>query len=923
MPAVAVVIFCVSLAAQVVAAAMALRLIASTRYRTGWILTAVALLLMAVRRVIAFVSMRSSGEVAHVSASEALALVISVMFVMAMVLMSRYFRRIAASEHALREVEQRRDAILRAMVTAAHRFLGAASWEHVLAEVQGHLGRAADVSRVYVFRNVVRADGTMHVSQMAEWCAAGIRPDVHSEQLQDVAWSEVSLPEWTERLSRGDVVMAEVNTLPEPLRTFFMMSEIKSLLLVPVLVQEQWWGFMGFDECRYTRKWSHVEVDALRTAAAVLGSAIAHARDAQRVADRELRYRTLFDLIPSGIVLEQLDGTIIDVNRAFCTCFGYTRSELIGRSVRMLVTTEMQDTVTANLARLAGGERLHSVVTNVRKDGRHVNVELREVCLTLPDGSRVIVAVVNDVTEHVRMTAALQQSEERFRLIFECCTLGIATMELETQRFMQANPAMCRMLGYTAQEMTQLTLRDVTYAEDVEKELEAGQRLRESGTSYFTMRKRYVRRDGSIFWGQLTASLVRDAAGNPRYGMGIVEDITERLAHEQELLRAQKLESLGVLAGGIAHDFNNILTVILGNASLAKQLAVVETEGGAEVVHEIEQAAIRARGLTQQLLTFSQGGAPVKHLASLREIITESALFVARGSSVSCVFDMADDLWAVEVDTAQISQVFQNIVLNAVQAMPTGGTVTIRADNVMWAGDQRIPAGNYVRVQVSDTGVGIPDAYVARIFDPYFTTKKSGSGLGLTTALSVVKRHGGQIDVQRNESGGTTFIVYIPAQASAEKPARVAHKLPARLRYSCHGRILVMDDETPVRTLMARALQEAGYEVAVAASGEEAVAQFKAAYEHPPRFDAVILDLTVRGGIGGVEVLQQLRCIDPQIKAIVSSGYSSDPIMAQYRHSGFDGMVPKPFRIEDLWAEVGRVLELPSTRGAREGSDQS
>jgi len=910
--AAAVVIFSLSIAAQVAAAALALCLIRITRYRIGWLLASCALLLMALRRVVAFAAGLRTDQMIHVTASEIIGLLISIVFVIAMVLMRSYFLRMAEYDHAVRELERRRDAILDAIAFAAQHFLRVPAWESVIGDVQARLGIAADVSRVYVFQNHLAPDGALHMRQCAEWCAPGIMPDIHDDEFQDMPWHVATLPAWPAALSGGHLVTVHVAALPEPLHSFFAASQIKSMLLVPIFVHNQWWGFIGFDECRAQRIWSQAETDALQTAAAVLGSAIAHARDAGLLADREVHYRTLFDFSPSGILLETATGTIVDVNHAFCTFFGYARAELIGKDVRMLVTPDKRAMVDTNLARLLAGERLYSVVSNLRKDGALVHMELRETCLTLPDGTRFILVVANDVSEHVRITEALRESEERFRLIFETCSLGIATMELESQRITQANPAFCRMLGYSAAELCQLTLRAITHPDDMDDELRAAKPLRQNSAAFFNVRKRYRRRDGSTFWAHVTASIARDAAGAPLYGIGIAEDITAHLAHEQELLRAQKLESLGVLAGGIAHDFNNILTVILGNASLARQLPAPDAEC-VPLLADIEQAAVRARGLTQQLLTFAKGGAPVKQRASLREILTESSLFVARGSSVACAFEIDEHLAPVEVDTAQISQVFQNLVINAVQAMPTGGTVTVRAENVALDDPQILPPGTYVRITIADTGMGIPEAHLTRIFDPYFTTKQVGSGLGLTTALSIVMRHGGRLEVQSHIGHGTACIVHLPALTSDHSiDVHVPAALTTPVVSATRGHVLVMDDELPVRTLLVRTLQESGYTVAAAANGDEALALFRAAHAHPPRFDVVILDLTVRGGMGGADVLTHLRQIDPGIKAIVSSGYSSDPIMADFRAAGFNGAVPKPFRIEDLATVLQRVMACPA-----------
>jgi signal transduction histidine kinase/CheY-like chemotaxis protein len=371
---------------------------------------------------------------------------------------------------------------------------------------------------------------------------------------------------------------------------------------------------------------------------------------------------------------------------------------------------------------------------------------------------------------------------------------------------------------------------------------------------------------------------------------------------EEDLLRSRKLESLGVLAGGIAHDFNNLLTAILGNITLALTVSEPDGEVNRRLV-EAEKASLRAQDLTQQLLTFSRGGAPVRKAASIGDLISETAGFALRGSNVRLDYAPEPGLWPAEVDPGQISQVINNLIINANQAMPAGGLVTIRTGNAVVQPDDPLPLlpGDYVTISVSDQGIGIPEDHLERIFDPYFTTKQKGSGLGLATVYSIVKRHDGHIDVVSRPGKGATFHIWLPAVRHAEPPAREHHEDLT----SGTGRILVMDDEPFVRDVIGAMLERLGYRPDFAEHGEEAIALYRESMAEESRYNAIIMDLTVPGGMGGVEAAQRLREIDPAVRLIVSSGYSNDPVMANFRDYGFVGVARKPFRIGDL----SRVLE--------------
>jgi len=390
---------------------------------------------------------------------------------------------------------------------------------------------------------------------------------------------------------------------------------------------------------------------------------------------------------------------------------------------------------------------------------------------------------------------------------------------------------------------------------------------------------------------------IRDRQSNVVGAVLVFRDITEQQHMLNEVLKAEKLESVGILAGGIAHDFNNILTAVAGNISLARM-----TAGNQDKVlkrlSDAEKAVSRARDLTQQLLTFSRGGAPVKKTTSIKELLSDWAGFALRGSNVKCVFRIPDDLWHAEIDQGQISQVFHNLIINADQAMPDGGRIYVSGENYVEKGENSsaLDRGHYVKISVRDEGVGVAPDHLQRIFDPYFTTKETGSGLGLATSYSTIKRHGGHIAVQSKVGLGTTFDVFLPASESRVATIPLVSDMPKKGR----GKILLMDDESMIRDLGSEMLRRLGYQVFTTRDGLEAITVYKKSKDCGEPFDAVIMDLTIPGGMGGKEALKELLDVDPGIKAIVSSGYSNDPIMGDFKKFGFAGVLSKPYSVKEM-----------------------
>ncbi|MEW5801367.1 MAG: AAA family ATPase [bacterium] len=489
------------------------------------------------------------------------------------------------------------------------------------------------------------------------------------------------------------------------------------------------------------------------------------------------------------------------------------------------------------------------------------------------------------------------------------------------------NQQTCESLGYSRDELLNMTMGDINPCHNQEKMAALLDGLGR-GTATFPCTHR--RKDGSTFPVEGRLSMI-EYRGR-KVILCLARDITVRKKIEDELQKIQKLESLGVLAGGIAHDFNNLLTTIIGNLSLVEFYAK-SGDNILEIVEEIKRASHQTKYLTQQLLTFSQGGEPIKKIVPITDLLKDTIHLALSGSQAKCELSLADDLWCANIDEGQINQVINNLVINAAQAMPEGGIIRVCAENVMVGadatvgpdmiigsrdnpdmiigsgnnGDNRaLKKGKYIEVSIKDQGVGIQKEHLHKIFDPFFTTKPKGSGLGLAITYSIIKKHGGHITVESEAGSGATFRVYLPA-AETETIKEAKDDAGEKI-FRGKGKVLCMDDQPSIRNMMGKMLARLGYEVEYAQDGAEAIELYKKKRETGESFDAVIMDLTIPGGMGGKEALKKLLAIDPNAKGIVSSGYNDDPIMSEYKEYGFCGAIAKPYGIKTLSEILHKVI---------------
>ncbi len=626
----------------------------------------------------------------------------------------------------------------------------------------------------------------------------------------------------------------------------------------------------------------------------------------------EQKYREMFDSPADAIfILDISTGKILDANRAVKDVYGYSREEMlrlktIDISSGIHPYTQQQ---ALKLIRKTVAEGPQTFEWRAkRKNGDLFWVEVGLKYTEIRD-EKYVIAVVRDV--EARKRAEKELLAEKERLAVTLASIGDGVIATDTSsRIVLINKVAAELTGWRRKEAIGRQATDVlrTVEEKTGKPCtDPVQRIMYTGgASGFAHRCVLEGRNGVQRIIAENGAPILDTEGRIIGIVLVFRDITERIRMEQEMLKNEKLRSVGLLAGGIAHDFNNILTTIMGNIDLAAHIVGRENRVF-PLLEEADKASLRAKDLTMQLLTFAKGGEPVRKTASIAKIIRESTEFVLHGSNIACRFQIPDDLWLVKIDTGQMSQVVQNLAINARQAMPEGGTIHVTCSNIADVTGENInglPDRKYIKIIFRDNGQGIPKKIIGSVFDPYFSTKKKGSGLGLAIVHSIISKHDGHIRVESKSGKGTTFTIYLPAvpgrEAKTTEPASGIEPVDMK--------ILVMDDEEMIRELTQGMLEHLGCEVVLASDGAEAIDLYRRLMDSGRPVDAVIMDLTIPGGMGGREAVQELLKIDPQARVIVSSGYSNDPVMADYAKYGFRAAVAKPFTLSELRKAIGLVL---------------
>jgi PAS domain S-box-containing protein len=689
---------------------------------------------------------------------------------------------------------------------------------------------------------------------------------------------------------------------------------------------------------------SPLTLEGKRIIAAVIRDISEQKQTEEALRMSEEKFRDLVENINDVIFSLDKDGTVTYTSPAIKKILGYKFDELVGKNFTEIVYPEDLNDIINRYYELLSGKLMPFEYRLIKKNGKPCWV--RTYSKPIMEGNKLkIFGLITDISKRKRAEDDLKRAyasleemvkertmelsetnknlrkeirdrrkaqdqvrrnEEEYMLIAKELNIvlhGITDLIVLCDKDMKivwANKAAAESIGKTPDELKGKHCNELWHNRNIAPEDCPIWNTLESGRENENIQKTP---DGSIW--EVRAYPLLDEHGTIRGAIEITRNVTESKILEEEMQKRQKLESLGTLAGGIAHDFNNILTVILGNISFAKMLLNTDDKVYTRL-NDVENASLKAKDLTSQLLTFSKGGSPLKKIIHLDRLLHDTAILALQYAEVKPEFSFPKDLWQVEVDESQIAQVVNNIINNAEQAMPQGGVITISSENIELENQKHIPmpSGKYVKVSITDTGQGIQKEHIQNIFDPFFTTKKQGYGLGLATSYSIIKKHGGYITADSRIGKGTTIVMYLPASSGQQSSS----KNEFEEMYMGKGNILFMDDEDFIRDLAENILTHLGYKVTFARNGQEALEEYKKAREKGTAFDAVILDLTIPGGMGGKDCIKKLKKMDPDVKAIVSSGYSDDPVVTNPQKYGFRAYIAKPYKIQTLSTVLNKTI---------------
>ena len=638
----------------------------------------------------------------------------------------------------------------------------------------------------------------------------------------------------------------------------------------------------------------------------------------RKLQENEAKLRVLLAAPDAMVIADAATGVIQQTNPAAELLLQRPASTIVGQHLTELQPPERIEQAARDFAHHAAGEAPCVATAVLRPDGTQVPVEVTIRSVSAND-RLLLLGVIRDVSDRRQTEDELRQNREFMQNVLDAVETGYVVVGQDLH-IISANNAYARLAGLPVSDLIGTHYLEAGNGKHRAAALceQCGVRSTlESGKPVASVHQhQHVR--GRAMDVETRSYPLMDASGKVASVIVTVTDITDRFRMDEQVRNAQKLESVGILAGGIAHDFNNLLAGILGSVSLAR-MTVAPGSKTDTLLQTAEDACSHATELSHRLLTFAKGGSPLKKATTIREVLRDAIMLALSGSNVSMKVSFADNLMPVEIDENQMRQVFNNLTINAKEAMPDGGTLMVSARNVELADRQRpgLAAGHFVRIDFHDTGAGIPPDHIGRVFDPYFTTKslsaRKGQGLGLTICHSIIQKHGGAIGVESVNGQGTTFTIHLPIAKKAAPPPAPRPARTQVLRPASRKRVMIMDDDNTIRLILPEMLEHLGFDVTAVPDSTSAVSAYRMAKEAGSPYALTILDLTIPGGKGGLETLAELKQFDPEVVAVISTGYADDPIVRNFGEHGFAGAIAKPYSMERLSEILGTVL--PSAPG--------
>ncbi len=717
---------------------------------------------------------------------------------------------------------------------------------------------------------------------------------------------------WASIISEDIVFIKDVNNSKYITDTEKQFG-VKSCLSVPLKQNGITIGSLSLFSKADTKAYSDEDLEFFDTVSSQIEMTLGYLSKNEKLKQSEDCFKSLFDKSPVGVLLLDNDFRVYQCNRRIAEILQTTFDEIVGMDIRELGNEKF----TAASRKMLKGSFTRCEF-NIKIAGKRKDLWLMASLSPSKDSNNEVLGgmiVLEDISGRKKMENAITEEKEMLSITLRSIGDGVITTDSE------GNILLFNRVAENITEWSQKDAEGKKLEEVLIWDSEANSNINDIQTGRDLQQGKIVGTKEEIKIRSKTdkqkvisasGSFIKDNDNNIVGNVIVFNDITEKQKLRQELVKVQKLESLETLAGGIAHDFNNILTGIIGNLSLSKMY--VDTD---DKIHkrltEAEIECFKAADLTKQLINFAEGVSPNKKISSISELVKESVKFLLTGSKVKCTFECSENIWLVEVDQKQFIQSIYDIVLNSLQAMPDGGTINTSVQNVTIKQNVNNVTvdGEYVRIIIEDNGTGISEEHLAKIYDPYFTTKENHAGLGLSNTYTTIKSHKGFIKIDSSVDKGTKVSIYLPASRDViplldEEVAQTV--IGKQEDNDQHGKILVMDDDEVIREIAGSILCYLGYEVSFASDGKEAIDLYRDAYEGNQKYDVVIMDLTVPGGMGAEDTIKQLQNIDPEVKAIVTSGYSNAQIVSNFYKYGFKGAVIKPYKIEELTRTVKDVL---------------